>query len=119
MFALFRAQKQPMQRARIGGINSAEEFISCGVPQGSVLGPLMFLLYINDFKNCSDLFEFHIFTDDANCFQHIKNYELVNIHLFKLSEWLPSNRLCLNFDKTNLVYSVVHKKESAIVLICI
>ena len=45
------------------GVNY-DECVSCGVPQGNVL----FLLYINDFKNCSDLFEFHIFADDSNLF---------------------------------------------------
>ena len=56
------------QYVSVRGVNSNEEHISCGVPQGSVLGPLLFLLYINDFGNCSDLFDFHMFADDANLF---------------------------------------------------
>ena len=47
---------------------SDELTISCGVPQGSVLGPLLFLIYVNDFANCSKLLEFHLFADDSNLF---------------------------------------------------
>ena len=81
--------------------------VSCGVPQGSVLGPLLFLIYINDFSNCSEILDFHLFADDANLFYKHKNFkvleskvsnELVNIHT-----WLSANKLSLNIDKSNFV----------------
>mgnify|MGYP000306104893 CR=1 FL=1 len=61
------------QVVNVNGVQSELLSISCGIPQGSVLGPILFLLYINDFHKCSKLFDFHLFADDANLFYENKN----------------------------------------------
>lgn len=95
------------QFVSIGNNTSDLKQVLCGVPQGSVLGPLLFLLYINDFHHCSKLLEFHLFADDCNLFLADKelctletklNQELTNIHT-----WLCANKLSLNTDKTHFV----------------
>ena len=53
---------------KIGDTISRSQTVICGIPQGSTLGPLLFLLYINDLPNCSSKLSFRIFADDTNMF---------------------------------------------------
>ena len=89
--------------------------ISNGVPQGSVLGPLLFLLYINDVHTGSDTFNFYLFADDTNILYAKKNLRsveaTVNSELKKLYLWLVSNKLTLNNKQTNFVIFHPYQKS--------
>jgi hypothetical protein len=78
-----------------------------GIPQGSVLGPLLFLIYINDIHVSSKVFKFYLFADDTNILYADKNLKsletIVNKELVEVCEWLNSNKLTLNLRKTNYV----------------
>ena len=86
---------------------SDRERILCRVPQGSILGPLLFLLYINDISNASNKVFSILFADDSNVFCIGKNiHEMIstmNEELIKITNWLNSNRLSLNVDKSNFI----------------
>ena len=80
--------------------------ISTGVPQGSVLGPLLFLIYINDLPMVSDVFNMLMYADDTTLYcninQNISEIE-INHELWKVSQWLAANKLSLNVGKTKFM----------------
>ena len=82
------------------GVKSDIAHITCGVPQGSVLGPLLYLLYINDLPNISDKLQFFLFADDTNIYYESSDLleleKTINHELKLLSLWLNLNRLTLN-----------------------
>ena len=75
------------QFVQCNGYNSFSKHIKCGVPQGSVFGPLLFWLYINDLCNVSKALNFILFADDTNIYIYDQNQlmEIVNNELKKLS----------------------------------
>ena len=92
------------QFVKIGSIQSNPETITCGIPQGSTLGPLLFLLYINDLPNCSKKLSFRIFADDTNIFFSSDNLyhleSIMNEELNLVFKYCNINKLSINFTKT-------------------
>ena len=89
------------------GEESSQRDVTVGVPQGSILGPLFFLLYVNDLAKSSRLLEYILFADDTNIFASDKDkgmlYDKVNVELGVLSDWFACNKLTLNYDKTEFI----------------
>ena len=82
--------------------------ITCGVPQGSILGSLLFILYINDIVNVSKLANLIMFADDTNLFYSHSNIDelckLIDDDLILFSRWFKLNKLSLNIEKTNCIF---------------
>src|SRR3989442_476604 len=88
-------------------ISSSLLDITCGVPQGSILGPMLFQLYINDLHDCSKLLMLFLFADDTTLVFSSSNlnllFTIVNNELQLLADWLAINKLSLNVSKTNYI----------------
>ena len=95
------------QYVTVNDCNSDTGTVQCGVPQGSVLGPLLFILFINDVTYASNKFSFFIYADDTNIVMSNRNLvQLItslNTELSKISLWFKVNKLSLNIDKSSYV----------------
>ena len=89
------------QSVEFNNVRSSPQGISCGVPQGSILGPLFFILCVNDLNNASIL-DAILFADDTNLFISLNDpvylVNTLNRELSKLSTWFAANRLSLKFN---------------------
>ena len=83
------------QYVSINGYDSVLAAINCGIPQGSVLGPLLFLLYINNLNQATKFCKVHHFADDTNPLWLGMN-KLVNADLKRLVNWLNANKISLS-----------------------
>ena len=85
-----------------------------GVPQGSVLGPILFLLNINDVTHCSNKLIFTIFADDTSLILKLEKYQYdltIKNELRKVMRWFELNLLLLNYDKTKYLYCGPHHRN--------
>ena len=88
--------------------------ISCEFPQSSILGPLLFLIYVSDFCNASNILDPIMFADDTNLFFSHRNvstlFLTVNNEMHKIEEWFKANRLSLKIKKNK--YTFFHKNSA-------
>ena len=95
------------QYVKIGDGEPQPLNIICGIPQGCTLGPLLFLLYINDLPNSSTKLSFRLFADDANIFYTSKNFNeietIMNTESQNIHNYCSANKLSLNMKKTHFM----------------
>ena len=101
------------QYISMGEIKSSLRNINTGVPQGSILGPLLFLIYINDIHTVSNKFDYILYADDTTLVSNTSTFkshnnqltisENISIELLKISDWIAVNKLSLNAKKSKYI----------------
>ena len=105
-----------VQYVSINGSNSDHLVVKSGVPQGSILGPLLFLIYINDFPNSSNFFKFNLFADDSTLSLRYRNLPMnlladnINCELIKVNHWLLVNKIKVNVSKSKFIVFAYRNK---------
>ena len=98
--------KDRKQLVEVNGKQSQYQTISCGVPQGSILGPLLFVLYVNDLPDQCRVFDVFMFADDTNLLYSSQFFDesAINSDIHALMSWLDANNLRLNVKKSQLMW---------------
>ena len=95
------------QRCQLKGLFSDRKEVTCGIPQGSILGPLLFIIYINDLPNCLKITTPRMFADDTNLTAVGETLgeaeERAGVDLRNVQKWLSLNKLSLNIAKTEYI----------------
>ena len=113
-FSSYLSERQ--QFVNVNNSNSSVKFVSHGVPQGSILGPLLFLIFINDLPNVSPFFKFCMFADDSTLTCKFDNSNELQIRnkleneLIVVQNWLNMNKIKINYDKSKFIIFSYGKK---------
>ena len=103
------------QYVQLGEKVSQKQIITRGVPQGSILGPLLFLIYVNDINKAVSHGSLRLFADDTNIFYKGKDSRLLLEHiqedLTRLGHWLCENKLSINYGKCNVMYICTQQRK--------
>ena len=95
-----------LQRCNVNNHLSSASALNCAVPQGSIIGPLLFLIYINDLPNCLSLGSPRVYADDTSvtfaAFDMLGLGTQINTELKSINLWLSANKLSLNVAKLSL-----------------
>ena len=104
------------QCSDINGIKSDPLLIMTGVPQGSILGPLLFIIYVNDLPSCFELSNVNMYADDTTFYFSSFEFDIIKCTLQKdlnnIYDWLKANKLSLNVAKTNSILVCNNVKRS-------
>ena len=106
----------------IDGNQSSTWPVTSGVPQGSILGPLLFLIYINDLPSCINYSHCLLFADDAKIFQMVTSFHdqlLLQIDLHKIEQWCSTWNLQLNPSKCHVLKFMLRSQDLMFLLKCL
>ena len=101
-------------------VKSETLLVASGVPQGSIIGPILFIIYINDFSQASQIVNFISYADDTTLLSTMSNFTkahnddadiLIDEELYKINEWLEINKLSLNVTKSKFMGFHMPKKK--------